>query len=83
MMYFAQPFPATPIPHRIGLMKENLTYIFIALVALFMAGYSVHMIIGGMVSKTTERGIIGGVLVALVVVMSYMAKDLAKRKKGD
>ncbi len=64
-------------------MKENLTYIFIALVALFMAGYSVHMIIGGMVSKTTERGVIGGVLVILVVVMSYMAKDLAKRKKGD
>jgi len=48
-----------------------------------MAGYSVHMIIGGMVSKTTERGVMGGVLIILVVAMAYMAKDLAKRKKGD
>ncbi len=64
-------------------MKENLTYLFIALVALSMAGYSVHMIIGGMVSKTTEQGVMGGVLIILVVAMGYMAKDLAKRKKGD
>ena len=64
-------------------MKENLTYLFIALIALFMAGYSVHMIIGGMGSKTAEQGVIGGVLLVLVVAMAYMAKDLAKRKKGD
>ena len=64
-------------------MKENLTYLFIALVALSMAGYSVHMIIGGMVSKTTEQGVMGGVLIILVVAMGYMAKDITKRKKGD
>ena len=81
-MYFVRPFPGTPIPHKIALMKENLTYLFIALIALFMAGYSVHMIIGGMVSKPVEQGVIGGVLLVLVAAMAYMARDLAKRKKG-
>ena len=63
-------------------MKENLAYVFIALIALFMAGYSVHMIVGGIVSKTVEKGIIAGTILVLVAVLAFMARDLAKRKKG-
>lgn len=61
-------------------MKENLTYVFVALIALFMAGYSVHMIVGGMVSKTVEREIIGGTVFALIIVLAFMARDLRKRR---
>lgn len=63
-------------------MKENLTYVFVALIAIFMAGYSVHMIVGGLVSKTVEKGIIAGTVLVLVAVMAFMARDLAKRKRG-
>ena len=64
-------------------MKEILSYVFIALIALFMAGYSVHMIVGGMVSKEMEKGIIAGTLLVIVAVLAFMARDLAKRKKED
>lgn len=64
-------------------MKEIFTSVFVAVIALFMAGYSVHMIIGGMVSKMLEREIIAGILLVLAGVLAYMARDLRKRKRGD
>ena len=66
-----------------AIMKENLSYLFIALIALFMAGYSTHMVVGGMVSKTTENEIIGAVLLVLAAVLAFMARDLIKRRKDQ
>ncbi len=64
-------------------MKETFTAVFVALIALFMAGYSVHMVVGGMVSKTAENEIIAAVLLVLVVVLGFMARDLMKKRKGQ
>ncbi len=66
-----------------AIMREIFTYLFVALIALFMAGYSVHMIVGGMVSKGVEHGIIAATLLVLVLVLAFMARDLRKRKRGD
>ena len=64
-------------------MKNILTAIFVALISLFMTGYSVHMIVGGSVSPNTEKIIIGAALLAVSAVLAYMAFDLRKTKKGD
>ncbi|MBY0577648.1 MAG: hypothetical protein K2P57_01230 [Burkholderiales bacterium] len=61
-------------------MKEYIAYFFVALISLFMAGYSVHMIIGGSVSETMEQRIIAAVLFLLVIVLAFMAKDLTKKR---
>lgn len=64
-------------------MKDILIAIFVALISLFMAGYSVHMIIGGSVSTSLEHEIIAAVLVIIIGLLVFMAIDLTKRKRGD
>jgi hypothetical protein len=64
-------------------MKEILIAVFVALISIFMTGYSVHMIIGGLVSKSTEHLVIAVAIFLLAILLAFMAKDLGKRKKGD
>lgn len=64
-------------------MKEILIAVFVALISIFMTGYSVHMIIGGLVSKSTEHLVITVAVFLLAILLAFMAKDLKKRKKGD
>lgn len=64
------------------MMGEILMYLIVAISALFITGYAVHMFIGGLVSPESELQLI--VLACLVVagVIGYMAWDVIQRRSG-
>ncbi len=62
--------------------KEVLLYLVAALGALYVLGYSVHMLVGGLVAPRTERLLIAGVVGAGVVAVALMAWDVARRRRG-
>ena len=61
--------------------KEIFFYALGALGALYILGYSVHMLVGGLVSPRTERLAIAAVVGAGVVAVAWMAWDVAKRRR--
>lgn len=64
------------------MMGEILMYLIVAIAALFVTGYAVHMFIGGLVSPESEFQLI--VLVCLIVagVIGYMTWDVIQRRSG-
>jgi uncharacterized membrane protein YqjE len=62
--------------------QEILIYLAVALSALFFMGYAVHMMIGGLVSPTTEYVIVAVVCVLAVVAMGFMAWDVVRRRRA-
>jgi hypothetical protein len=64
------------------MMGEILMYLIVAISALFITGYAVHMFIGGLVSPESELQII--ILACLVVagVIGYMTWDVIQRRSG-
>ncbi len=63
-------------------MKEIIIYSIVAFSALFIMGYSVHMLVGGLVAAATERMLIIGVCALGIAVMSAMTWDVLKRRRG-
>lgn len=63
-------------------MKEIFTYTLVAFSGLFILGYSVHMLISGLVSPQTETLIIAGVCVAGLGILGFMAWDVIKQRTG-
>lgn len=63
-------------------MKEIFFYSIVALSALFILGFSIHMLIGGLVSPQTERWIITGACLAGVAVIAAMATDVVRRRRS-
>lgn len=61
-------------------MKEVIFYGVVGVSALFILGYSIHMLIGGLVAPETERRIIIAACLAGVGVMAYMVWDVRKRR---
>ncbi len=61
--------------------KEIFFYALGALGALYILGYSVHMLLGGLVSPRTEKLAIAAVVGAGVVAVALMAWDVAKRRR--
>jgi hypothetical protein len=63
-------------------MSEALIFLIAAICGLFIAGFSVHMFIGGLVGANTENQIIGGVCLIVAVGIGYMAWDVIKKRAG-
>jgi len=62
------------------MMGEILLYVVVAISALFVCGYSVHMFIGGLVSPQSEYQIIALVCILIAGVIGYMAWDVIQRR---
>ena len=63
-------------------MKEILIYGSAAVAAIFLLGYSVHMMIGGLVSAQTEFWAITITVVVGVAAVAMMAYDVIRRRTG-
>lgn len=63
-------------------MVEIIIYLLGAVGAVVVTGYSVHMIVGGLVSATVENEIIFVVCSILVCAMLYMVWDVVQRRTG-
>ncbi len=63
-------------------MKEILIYGLAAVAGLTILGYSVHMFIGGLVSRATEYTVIAVVCAAGAAVLGWMAWDVIQRRRG-
>ena len=61
--------------------KEIFTYSIIAITALILMAYSVHMLVGGLVEKSTEYLLMGVVVGLGIVAISYMVWDVVKRRR--
>jgi hypothetical protein len=64
------------------MLGEILIYAIVAITSLFITGYAVHMLIGGLVSPEAEYVIIAIVCLIIVMVMGYMAWDVFERRSG-
>lgn len=63
-------------------MKEALIYLVVAVSSLLVMSYSVHMLVGGLVSPETEYALIEGTLLIGLGAIAYMAWDVIQRRKG-
>ena len=61
--------------------KEIILYLIAIATGLFIAGYSVHMLIGGLVSPTVEKIIIAAVCGVGAVIIGFMAYDVKKQRE--
>ncbi|MBL1292951.1 MAG: hypothetical protein COB61_003670 [Thiotrichales bacterium] len=61
--------------------KEIFIYLIAIFTGLFICGYSIHMLIGGLVSATTERVIIGVVCSLMFIVIGLMVYDVKKQRQ--
>lgn len=62
-------------------MKEALIYSIAGVAGISILGYSVHMIIGGLVDPQTEQAIIIGLCLLGTGVIGFMAWDVVRRRK--
>lgn len=61
--------------------KEIFIYLVAVCTGLFISGYSIHMLVGGLVSEATEHIIIGVVCGLMAIVIGFMAYDVKKRRQ--
>lgn len=64
------------------MIGEIFIYVVVAISALFITGYAVHMFIGGLVSPESEYQIIALACVVIVGVIGYMTWDVIQRRSG-
>ena len=62
-------------------MKEFLLLGIAALSSIFILGYSIHMLIGGLVSETTEQWIITAACSVGAVAVVYMGWDIIQTRR--
>ena len=62
-------------------LKEIILYTLAGLTSLFVLGYSVHMLIGDMVSPATERLAIAIACLIGVIVIGFMMWDVARQRR--
>lgn len=63
-------------------MVEIITFLIAAVSALFITGFSVHMLAGGLVSPEAEDQLIMLVCLVELCVMGYMVWDVMQRRAG-
>ncbi|MFN2126234.1 MAG: hypothetical protein ACK2TU_00090 [Anaerolineales bacterium] len=63
-------------------MKEIIALVLIALSSVFILGYSIHMLIGGLVSKSTETWTIAGACSVGVIILIFMGLDIVKQRRS-
>ncbi len=63
-------------------LKEIVILIIVSFSSLFILGYSIHMLIGGLVSEATERwAIIAGCSIGTVVIAFIIIDIIRQRRK--
>ena len=62
-------------------MKELILLLLVACSSVFILGYSIHMLIGGLVSETTEMWIIAGACTIGVGILIFMGWDILKARR--
>jgi hypothetical protein len=71
-----------PIKHKENRrMKELAILVLVALSSVFILGYSIHMLIGGLVSEGTEKGIIVIACTVGVAIISFMGWDIMRQRR--
>ena len=63
-------------------MKEVAILSLVALSAIFLLGYSIHMLIGGLVTESTESWVIGIACTTGVAIISFMAWDILRQRRA-
>jgi hypothetical protein len=63
-------------------MKEIIILTLVACSSIFILGYSIHMLIGGLVSETTENWIIAGACATGVIILIYMGWDIVNQRRS-
>ena len=61
-------------------MKETILYTIAAISSIVIFGYTVHMFIGGLVSRELELTIIAITCVIAATVIGFMAWDVMRRR---
>ena len=64
------------------MLKEIILYGIAGISSLIVLGYSVHMFVGGLVSKQTENLLIILATFIGTAVIAYMIYDVVKRRKA-
>ena len=64
------------------LIQEIAVYLIVAVGSLFILGYAVHMLVGGLVKPETEYSLIEGVCALDLMAIGYMAWDVIRRRRG-
>jgi hypothetical protein len=64
------------------MIGEILIYAVVAITALFITGYAVHMFIGGLVSPEVEYQLIALVCFIIAAAIGYMSWDVFQRRSG-
>lgn len=62
-------------------MKEAILLILVAVSSIFILGYSVHMLIGGIVSEETEKWIIAAAVLTGTVIVAFMGWDIMRKRR--
>lgn len=64
-------------------LQEIAVYLIVAVSSLFIMGFVMHMLVGGLVSPETEELLIILICLADLVVIGLMAKDVINRRRGQ
>ena len=62
-------------------MKEIILLSLVALSSIFILGYSLHMLIGGLVSAETEKWIITAAVVVGTIIVVFMGWDIIRQRR--
>lgn len=62
--------------------RELLLYGMVAFSSLVMTAYTVHMMVGGIVSEATEHLIMVGACLVVFLAIVFMAWDVTRRRRG-
>lgn len=64
-------------------IKEIVIFTLVSASSIFILGYSVHMFVGGLISKNNEIIIITIACIIGLLIVSYMAWDIIKTRSGN
>jgi len=67
----------------IRVLQEVIVYVIVAISSLFIMGFAMHMLVGGLVSPGTEDLLIVLICLADMVAIGFMARDVIRRRKGQ
>lgn len=64
-------------------MREIIIYGIVAISSLILLAYTVHMFVGGLVSKEVEYTLMAAVVFVGAVAMGIMAWDVVRRRRAS
>lgn len=63
-------------------MKEIAIYFLVAISTTVLMAYSVHMVLGDVVSEATEYRVMAVVVALTIAIIGFMVWDVIKRRRG-